>query len=72
LLITDATITGLNSGDFASGNSNPPCGGAVAGGATCTLTFTPTMVGKEKAVYTVMYLEGGTTAKKLALSGTGQ
>jgi len=74
LRITDATLTGLNSRDFASENSNPPCGGTLAVGATCTLTFsfTPTMVGKEKAVYTVTYVGGGTTTKKLGLTGTGQ
>lgn len=71
LTISSATLTGLNSADFASQNGNPPCGGSVAAGGTCTLTFSfkPSIVGIEKASYYV-YNEG--TYEKVPLTGTGQ
>jgi hypothetical protein len=71
--ITNATLTGLNKADFASENGNPPCAGSVAAGGTCTLTltFTPSILGKEWATYLVYDNTGG-TPQKLPLKGTGQ
>jgi hypothetical protein len=71
--ITNAKLTSLNSADFASENSNPPCTGSVAAGATCTLTFTfkPSITGKERAIYAVYDNTGG-SPQKLSLVGSGQ
>ena len=73
VLISNATIGGNNSSDFASKNGDPPCGGSVAAGATCTLkfTFTPSVTGKEVANYLVYDNTGG-SPQELKLVGTGQ
>lgn len=73
VLFTNATLTGPNSADFASDNSNPPCGGSVAPGASCTLTFTfsPSILGNESAAYLV-YDNGGASPQQLPLVGAGQ
>lgn len=72
--ISSASITGANSDDFLNYyNGNPPCGGSIAAGASCNLTFIffPSIVGTEKATYSV-FDNGGGSPQKLTLSGTGQ
>jgi hypothetical protein len=73
LTITSASLTGTNAADFASLNGNPPCSGSLAAGAKCvlTFTFTPSIVGKEHATYSV-YDDGGGSPQQLPLTGTGQ
>lgn len=73
LAITNATLTGTNSADFASENGNPPCAGSVAAGETCSLKFifTPSIVGKETATYS-LYDDGGSSPQNLNLVGTGR
>jgi hypothetical protein len=73
LTISNATLTGVNATDFSSQNSNPPCGGSIAEGATCKLTFSfrPSISGKETAMYS-LFENGGTSPQQLRLVGTGQ
>lgn len=73
LMIAFATMSGANSADFTNQNSNPPCNGSVAPGASCTLNFlfNPTLVGKETATYAISD-NGGGSPQKLTLTGTGQ
>jgi hypothetical protein len=72
LPINNATLTGVNHADFANKNSNPPCGGSVPAGGTCTMTFsfTPSFAGSEQATFNV-YVYSGATPQKLKLSGIG-
>lgn len=73
LKISGATISGTNSADFFSSGGNPPCGGSIGAGQTCTLTlyFTPSVVGTEKATYKV-YDNSPGSPQSLNMSGTGQ
>lgn len=73
LVINNATLTGVNSTNFTSGNGNPPCTGSIAAGAGCTLTFTftPSITGNETAIYSV-YDDGRVSPQKFQLRGTGQ
>jgi hypothetical protein len=65
--VSSAVITGTNAGDFAVTSNN--CG-AVAGGASCTITvvFTPSVLGAESATLNV--LSAGMTLTA-TLTGTG-
>ena len=69
--ITNASLSGTNSADF-SVPGNPPCAGSIVAGGSCTITvyFTPSIIGAEKATYSLSD-NGGGGAQKLALSGTG-
>jgi hypothetical protein len=73
LTITNSMVTGVNAADFASLNGNPPCGGSIASGATCrlTFTFTPSLMGRETAAFYV-YDNSGSSPQELQLDGTGQ
>lgn len=73
LAITSATLSGTHAADFASDDTNPPCGGSVAVGGTCTLkfSFTPSISGTERATYSLFDSSGG-SPQKLTLTGTGQ
>lgn len=65
--VSSSAITGTNAGDFAVTSNN--CG-AVAGGASCTITvvFTPSLLGAESATLNV--LSAGITLTA-TLTGTG-
>jgi sugar lactone lactonase YvrE len=72
ITITNATMTGTNSGDFFTDVGNPPCN-PIPAGQTCNFNvyFTPSIVGAEKATYKVFDNSPG-SPQSLALSGTGQ
>ena len=73
LTINSGTFSGTNAADYGTTSGNPPCGGTVAAGANCviTLTFTPTIVGAEKATYSISD-SGGGSPHSVALTGTGK
>lgn len=73
ITFTAGTISGPNSADFSTNNSNPPCQGYLAAGAVCTFTmyFRPSVVGSESATYAV-YDNSPGSPQSLPLSGTGQ
>ncbi|HZP63506.1 MAG TPA: choice-of-anchor D domain-containing protein [Terriglobales bacterium] len=72
VVITSGSLTGTNSADFSAPGGNPPCSGNIVAGGNCTLTiyFTPSIIGAEKATYSI-FDNGGGSVQKLALSGTG-
>ena len=57
--VTAGGITGANSKDFVSNAGEPPCGGTIPPGGTCTFTvsFTPSLVGSESATLLVIRLQ---------------
>jgi len=73
LTINSVTFSGTNAADYATSTGNPPCGGTVAAGANCvmTLQFTPTIVGAEKATFSISD-NGGGSPHNVALTGTGK
>ena len=73
LTINSGTFSGTNAADYGTTSGNPPCGGTVAAGANCviTLSFTPTIVGAEKATYSISD-NGGGSPHNVALTGTGK
>ncbi len=70
LNLSNMTITGTNSGNFAIQSTT--CGAQVAAGAGCSvlLTFTPTSLGTFSASLNV-YDDGGGSPQTFALGGTG-
>ena len=73
LTINSGTFSGTNAADYGTTSGNPPCGGTVAAGANCviTLSFTPTIVGAEKATYSISD-NGGGSPHNVALTGAGK
>jgi hypothetical protein len=71
LSIANFTIGGANASDFSS-PLNPPCGGVVTAGATCSITlrFTPSIIGAETATFW-LFDDGGGSPQKVSLTGTG-
>jgi hypothetical protein len=69
LTIGSITITGADPGDFAQTNT---CGGAVAGGQSCSIsvTFTPTKKGARSATVSIAD-SGGGSPQSVGLTGTG-
>jgi len=67
------SITGPNSKDWSTNNTDPPCQGSLGPGALCSFTvfFTPSIVGSESATYLVYDSSTG-SPQSLPLSGTGQ
>jgi len=65
-------ITGANRLDFGFTGNNPPCATLLPGG-TCTfsVTFDPSIVGKENATFG-MYDNSAGSPQTLPLTGTGQ
>jgi hypothetical protein len=70
--VTAGGITGPNSTDFVSNAGEPPCGGSIPPGGTCTFTiyFTPSLVGTESASY-LLFDSGVGSPQALSLTGQG-
>ena len=70
--VTAGGITGANNADFVSNAGEPPCGGTIPPGGTCTftVTFTPSLVGSESATYWLFDSSVG-SPQGLPLSGQG-
>ena len=70
---TGAEVTGLNSADFGQTGGNPPCGGMLIAGASCTFTvsFDPSKDAAESAAYK-LYDNSPGSPQTLQLKGTGQ
>lgn len=68
--ISNISIVGANSGDFAETNT---CGSSVAAKSLCTITvtFTPSATGKRSAVLQITD-DGGASPQSVPLSGTGK
>jgi len=66
------SITGVNRLDFGFNGNNPPCTSLLPGAAcTFSVTFDPSLVGKENATFGI-YDNSAGSPQTLPLTGTGQ